>query len=73
MPRFKSHARLEQICDSLPKTLPTEQAAEVLSRQPQTLRRWACKGDGPIRPIRILGRLHWRLDDIQRLLSPAEG
>lgn len=73
MPSIKAHARLEQMRDSLPRTLPTEQAAEALSRQPQTLRRWASRGDGPIKPIRILGRLHWRVDDIQRLLAPAEG
>lgn len=50
-------------------TVNTAQAAELLNRKPYTLRRWACKGTGPIRPIRINGRLSWRLSDIQDLLK----
>ena len=44
-------------------------AAWHLGRRPQTLRFWACKGDGPLMPIQINGRLHWRVDDIKRLLG----
>lgn len=51
------------------KTLTTAEAARELNRQPQTLRRWACEGTGPIRPVRILGRLHWKTCDIERLLN----
>ena len=57
-----------EIRDSLTKTLPTEEAALALGRQAQTLRRWASDGSGPIQPIRIHGRLHWRAADIERLL-----
>lgn len=49
--------------------LPTAQAAAFLNRAPQTLRKWACLECGPIRPIRINGRLAWRISDIQTLLS----
>ncbi len=40
-------------------TVPTDQAAHYLNRQPQTLRAWACLENGPLRPIRINGRLAW--------------
>ena len=53
----------------LPEVLPTVQAAAVINRRPQTLRRWACLEDGPIRPIRINGRLAWRVSDLQSLLA----
>lgn len=69
----KSKRHAAQLRDALTKTLPTDDAAMALSRAPQTLRRWACRGNGPIQPVRILGRLHWRVEDIQRLLTGAEG
>lgn len=52
-------------------TLPTREAAHHLNRAQQTLRMWACREDGPIRPIRVNGRLAWRTDDIRRLLEVA--
>lgn len=50
------------------RILSTKDAAELLNRRPQTLRKWACLG-GPIRPVRINGRLAWRLDDIKKLIE----
>jgi hypothetical protein len=44
-------------------------AAWHLGRRPQTLRAWASKGNGPLKPIQIQGRLGWRVDDIKRLLG----
>jgi hypothetical protein len=49
--------------------LDTKEAARHLRREAQTLRSWACKGTGPIKPIRIGGRLLWRTADIRRLLG----
>ncbi|MGU7816424.1 MULTISPECIES: helix-turn-helix domain-containing protein [Burkholderia] len=49
--------------------LPTDEAAAALNRKPQTLRKWACLENGPLRPVRINGRLAWRVSDIQALLS----
>lgn len=54
-------------------TLPTDEAALAINRAPQTLRKWACLENGPIRPFRINGRLHWRVADIQALLSGGSG
>lgn len=49
--------------------LPTREAAHHLSRKMQTLHIWACKENGPIRPIRINGRLAWLVADIKRVLA----
>ena len=46
----------------------TAAAAYYLSRRPQTLRGWACHEDGPLRPIRINGRLAWPVPELRRLL-----
>jgi hypothetical protein len=51
------------------ETVPTAEAAALLGNQPQTLRRWACQGDGPICPRRVNGRLRWSVGEIRRLLS----
>lgn len=51
------------------KTLPTAEAAAALNRKPQTLRKWACLENGPIRPVRINGRLAWHADEIAALLN----
>ena len=50
-------------------TVPTEQAAYYLDRRPQTLRGWACKEDGPVRPIRINGRLAWPVAGLRLVLG----
>lgn len=55
-------------------TRPTEgttAAAYYLNRKPQTLRGWACNEDGPLRPIRINGRLAWPISELRRLLGVA--
>ena len=49
--------------------LPTREAAWHLGRAQQTLRLWACEDNGPIRPIRLHGRLLWPVDEIRRLLG----
>lgn len=54
---------------SIQSVISTNLAADALNRRPQTLRKWACLENGPIRPIRINGRLAWRIADIQALLN----
>lgn len=51
--------------------LPTPEAAWHLNRAEQTLRIWACREDGPIRPIRINGRLAWPVSELRRVLGVA--
>jgi hypothetical protein len=47
-------------------------AAFYLTRRPQTLRSWACLESGPIRPIRINGRLAWPVAEIRSLLKGVQ-
>lgn len=54
------------------EVVPTDCAAHHLNRRPQTMRAWACLENGPIRPVRINGRLGWRTAEIRRLLGVAE-
>jgi hypothetical protein len=49
----------------------TASAAHHLGRRPQTMRAWASTERGPIRPVRINGRLSWSVAEIRRLLEPA--
>ena len=52
--------------------IPTAEAAHHLSRAKQTLLLWACKESGPIRPIRVNGRLAWPVADLRNLLGVAQ-
>ena len=53
--------------------LPTSEAAAHLSRAQQTLRTWAMRdGSGPLRPLRINGRLAWPTEEIRKLLGVAK-
>lgn len=50
-------------------TLDTAATAYYLRKARQTLRIWACKENGPIRPIRVGAHLHWKTSDIRKLLG----
>lgn len=52
-------------------TLTTAEYAYYTNIQPQTARIHACKENGPLRPRRINGRLHWNTADTKRLLGVA--
>lgn len=65
-------------CELLPletearSALPTAEAAAHLNRAQQTLRFWAMRdGSGPIRPLRINGRLAWPVSELRRVLGVA--
>ena len=49
--------------------LPTPEAAYHLNRAQQTLRLWAMRENGPIRPIRVNGRLAWPVSELRRILN----
>ena len=55
------------LAQELRAALTTKEAAIQLNRAQQTLRLWACREDGPIRPLRINGRLAWPTAEIRRL------
>jgi len=47
----------------------TATAAHYLNRRPQTLRGWACLENGPLRPVRVHGRLAWPVAELRRVLG----
>lgn len=49
--------------------LPTPEAAFHLNRAQQTLRLWAMRENGPIRPLRVNGRLAWPVAELRRVLQ----
>ena len=53
-------------------TRPTvDTAVYYLNRRPQTMRGWACLENGPLRPVRINGRLAWPVSELRRVLGVA--
>ena len=69
LPTISTLQSIVPLLEEKRSALPTREAALHLSRAEQTLRIWACTESGPIRPIRINGRLAWRVDDIRALLA----
>lgn len=49
--------------------LTTADFARAIGIQPQTARKWACYGNGPILPVKVGKRLGWRVADIAKLLN----
>jgi hypothetical protein len=49
----------------------TAAAAFHLNRQPQTVRAWACLENGPLRPLRMHGRLMWPTAKLRELCGVA--
>lgn len=73
---FVLHQSMKTVIDNITPlnqehraAISTSEAAAHLMRAPQTLRLWACKGGGPIKPLKIHGRLAWPVSEIRRLLS----
>ena len=52
-------------------TVDTAATAYYLRKAQQTLRIWACKDNGPIRPVRVGAHLHWKTSEIRKLLGVA--
>lgn len=49
--------------------LPTREAAYHLNRAEQTLRLWAMRNDGPVKCLRVNGRLQWPIDQIKAVMG----
>ena len=50
-------------------TISTAAAAFYLNREARTLWSWSSLDNGPVKPIRINGRLAWPVADIKQLLG----
>lgn len=68
---MRSQSTLNRDELELRRVLSTREAAELLARSPATLRKWASRNLGPIQPVRICGRLGWRVQDLAKLLRDA--
>lgn len=64
----KQFPLLEQVTQP---TVPTEAAAFYLNRKAQTLRCWASNQHSEILPIRINGRLAWKVSEIRALVNKS--
>lgn len=49
--------------------MTTNEAAHFLNRKPQTLRNWATRNTGPVKCVRIAGRLSWPTAEVWALLN----
>ncbi|KQQ89151.1 hypothetical protein [Massilia sp. Leaf139] len=66
---MNAEAKIIALAEEMRSAINTNEAAFHLGRRPQTLRKWACYEDGPLRPIRIHGRLAWPVAQIKELLK----
>ncbi|MEX3896358.1 helix-turn-helix domain-containing protein [Paraburkholderia sp. BR10954] len=53
----------------LEPALTTSEAAIALGLRVQTLHKWACLENGPIRPVRVGRRLAWKAADVRALMN----
>lgn len=60
------------LLDEKRAALPTAEAAYHLNRAQQTLRLWAMRNDGPVKCLRINGRLAWPVEPIRALLGVSK-
>jgi hypothetical protein len=51
--------------------LTTDEIAHYTNMRPQTWRCYACKGTGPIKPLRIGARLNWPTQAVRELVGVA--
>jgi hypothetical protein len=65
----KTEIQLIPLAQETRAAVTTAEAAAHLNRAKQTLWLWACKEKGPIRPMRVMGRLAWKVSDIKRILE----
>ncbi len=61
--------KFTSLADETRSAISTAEAAYHLCRKEQTLRIWACSDTGPVRPLRIHGRLAWPVEELRRLLT----
>lgn len=64
-----ARVRLVPLAQEARAALSTAEAAAHLNRAQQTLRLWAMRENGPIRPLRINGRLAWPVARIKELVG----
>lgn len=69
MTRVKNRTTPPPIEEVTTPAVCTAVAAFYLGREPKTLRAWSSSGSGPLRPIKVNGRLSWPVRDLRRVLG----
>lgn len=66
---YIQHHQLPPLSAITRSAVTTAEAAFYLNRASQTLRAWASKGTGPLRPLNVSGRLAWPVSELRRVLG----
>lgn len=69
MNSIRDEERLHQLIHSGVSLVSSKDAAIILGLKPNTLRVWACKGRGDLKPIFTQKGARWRLSDIRDLIG----
>ncbi|WP_269914973.1 hypothetical protein [Acinetobacter sp. HY1485] len=66
---LRPEEKLHQLISSGTSLVNTIDAATILGLKPNTLRVWASRGCGDIRPVLTKNGAKWRLTDIRNLIG----
>ncbi|OTG86105.1 hypothetical protein B9T31_08675 [Acinetobacter sp. ANC 4558] len=66
---LKPEERLTQLIESGASLVNTVDAAIILGLKPNTLRVWASRGKGDLKPVMTNNGAKWRLSDIRNLVG----
>jgi len=67
--QLRPEEKLQQLIDSGASLVSTNDAAKVLGYKPNTLRVWASRGCGDLKPVMTKNGARWRLTDIRNLVG----
>ncbi len=67
--KLRHEEKLQQLIDSGASLVSTIDAATILGYKPNTLRVWASRGCGDLRPVMTKNGAKWRLSDIRDLVG----
>ncbi len=60
---------MSKIEDLQREVATNEEAARYLDVKVSTLYKWSSSGKGPIKPVKIGGKLRWRVSDLKALVA----
>ncbi|AMK75404.1 MULTISPECIES: helix-turn-helix transcriptional regulator [Methylomonas] len=60
---------MNKIEDLQREVASNEEAAAYLGVKVSTLYNWSSTGNGPIKPVKIGGKLRWRIADLKALVA----
>lgn len=67
--KLRSEEKLQQLIESGTSLVNTIDAATILGYKPNTLRVWASRGCGDLKPVMTKNGAKWRLTDIRNLIG----